>query len=84
VEAGIEPASDFDVSENGPCGCDNCREACAARALHSSGTYCLQSALEDAGFQRVLLAWVQMPSEIRQAIEGLAAPYVPDRDGGSS
>jgi hypothetical protein len=74
--AGIEPASDSDVSDNATSICDNCGQACAARALHFGGTSGQSLSLDDstghcdcaAELESVAHAWPQLPQHVRDSI----------------
>jgi hypothetical protein len=66
--AGIESASDFDATDQLPCGCVFCEECRAANALHDDCSSCLNLTSADADLQRVVAAWVALPKVIRRAI----------------
>jgi hypothetical protein len=78
--AGIEPTSDFAVSEDATSICENCGEACAARALHSSGTsgqslspddaawHCERAAELERQIASVVQVWPHLPQYVRAAI----------------
>ncbi len=74
--AGIEPVSDFDVSENATSTCENCDDPCAARALHFSGTSGQSLSLDDttghcicaAELELVAHTWPQLPDYVRASI----------------
>jgi hypothetical protein len=69
--AGIEPASDFDVSADADCTCDFCQGWRAAMALQNEGSNCLDLAQLDADLQQVISAWDRLPQAIRKAVTAL-------------
>jgi hypothetical protein len=69
---GFESASNSEVNDNRCCIYVNCEDGCAANALHPEFLKCLEMALNDAEFLKVIGSWSQLPDAIRTAIIGLA------------
>ena len=67
-DRGLEPLSNSAATNSGDCGCEECREGCAAPALHNCGSKCLKLSELDADLQAVILAWDEVPEAIRKAI----------------
>lgn len=65
---GFEPDADFDATGILPCGCMICPECRAALALQTGRPEWLNLALNDAGLQRVLIAWATLTAGQRRAI----------------
>jgi hypothetical protein len=70
--AGIEPASEIDVTSSAASGCEKQETPSAANALHCSDSKCLDLASIDADLREVLLAWSALPKSVRQVIVLLA------------
>jgi hypothetical protein len=68
---GFEPTCNFDATDDGSCGCENCQSARAARALYVGGPNCPALALLDSDLQRVIAAWEGLPEAIRMAVMAL-------------
>jgi hypothetical protein len=69
--AGIEPSDDFDATENGACGCENCQQCRAANALHEECFKLRFLASLDAELQCVVGAWTGLATPLRSAVLAL-------------
>jgi hypothetical protein len=68
---GLEPASEFAANVGALCGCENCLQCCAARALHSECFKRHYLASLDSDLQKVINAWERLPVTLREAVSVL-------------
>jgi hypothetical protein len=78
--SGIEPAFNSDATDFLPCGCVNCQQCRAARALHLGCPDWLYVASADADLQRVIAAWDALPQAIRAAVMAVIGTVAPRTD----
>jgi hypothetical protein len=74
--AGIEPASNFDLTTATTCDCVNCEQCGAAPALHSRRSNWLDLASIDADLLSVVLAWEELSDPIQKGICALVRSAV--------
>jgi hypothetical protein len=67
--AGIEPASCAKSTVEANCGCVECQQRCASRALHPGGPNCHFVSSLDADLQAVIAAWDRLPTAITALLE---------------
>jgi hypothetical protein len=70
-DRGLEPQSDFDVTDDSASTSADSLHCCAARALHAGGAACHSLSSLDADLQSVIAAWDGLPTAIRTAITAL-------------
>jgi hypothetical protein len=56
-DTGFETAQNPALNDNGCCIYVNCRDGCAANALHPEFLKCLELAFADGDLQKVIFAW---------------------------